>query len=140
MKEITEELAKKAEKAGVAQSKRTFTSVPTQNLIATDIIARDYNMRCQIYSGQGKTVIMIIIAMHQIKFLKVQRVNIITCDNFLLIQLKKDVQDLLPSDWNDKIHCYDSSAPGQTIGKYDLMLIDEYDKTFENLVNVFKNG
>ena len=109
MNEITDLLKNKFVKAGADKSKRTFTMVPTQNIIAADILARDYNMRCQIFSGQGKTVIMIIIAMYQIKHHKVDRVAIITCDNLLLIQLKKDVLDLLPNEYTEKISCYDSS-------------------------------
>ena len=55
-----------------------------------------------------------------------------------LIQLKKDVLDLLPNEYTEKISCYDSSETSQVIPECGVMLIDEYDKTLENLISVNK--
>ena len=71
--------------AGAESAHRRFNTVHSQLAIAADICARDANMRCQIYSGQGKTVIMIMVAIYQIKYHNVNRVALVTCNNLLHI-------------------------------------------------------
>ena len=81
---------------------------------------------------------MIIVALYQIKHHGVEHVVIITCNAWLLIQLKKDISDLLPIQYRGKILALDSSSEALSFPKGGVVLIDEYDKTLENLVNVMK--
>ena len=83
---------------------------------------------------------MLLVALYQIKHHNVDRVAIVTCNDLLLIQLKKDILDLMPTKYIGKVLMFDSSAVSQGITPCGAMLIDEYDKTLEKLVYVTRLG
>ena len=83
---------------------------------------------------------MLQVAIYQLEFTKANKVAIVTCNEFLLKQLKKDITDLLPECYRERVICINSSSPLLAFPKCDVALIDEYDKTLEDLVNIARDG
>ena len=82
---------------------------------------------------------MLMVALFQIEYHRVNKVVIVTCNEFLLTQLRKDITDLLPEDYRLRIKCINSNAPSLSFPMCDVALIDEYDKTLEDLVNIARD-
>ena len=71
-----------------------------QIYIAAHICFTDKPYICQIYSGQGKTVIMLLCALYYIHEKKYSAVTFVTSSKLLCNQLKRDIGKLYQSGAN----------------------------------------
>ena len=78
---------------------------------------------------------MLIVAIFQIKHCSADKVYVITCNENLCRQLKRDFDAIIPDKYRKKIFCIDGSVT-ELPSEPGVVLIDEYDKTLEYLIKI----
>ena len=67
--------------------------------MATYIAVTDDNFFAQIFSGQGKSIIILMLAIYEIKHRDVANVLIVTCNKILSDSLSHDLSRMCPHDY-----------------------------------------
>ena len=100
--------------------------------MAAYIAAYDDNFYAQIYSGQGKSIVILLLAIYYIKHHKVKSVLIVTCTELLRNSLQHDLRGMCPTGYYESLR-FSFSTSTVNYGKSELVLVDEADETLKNI-------
>ena len=100
--------------------------------MATFIAARDDNFAAQIFSGQGKSIVILLLAIYELRNRSVQNVLVVTCNDILRDSLAHDIKALCPGDLVGDINVV-SSQSRINYGPSDLVIVDEADESLRGI-------
>ena len=100
--------------------------------MASYIACADDNFFAQIFSGQGKSIVILLLLVFEIRHRGVKNVLVVTCNEILRDSLRHDLSRMAPHLDMEKVKVVHSLETAHH-GKFDLVLVDEADESLKGL-------